>query len=141
MIFQSNQEEYHLRCYVIFWLAGTTVVMLTAKGPKVLEYNVRFGDPECQALLMSLRSSILDLFDATIDGTLASHRLEWAEGTSVCVVLTAQGYPKMTFPISQIAPFGGANPSTVDKLLSNFSASSSGWRCKDPNQLFQGISK
>ena len=68
-------------------------VMLTAKGPKVLEYNVRFGDPECQALVMSLRSSILDLFDATIDGTLASHRLEWAEGTSVCVVLTAQGYP------------------------------------------------
>jgi phosphoribosylamine--glycine ligase len=68
-------------------------IMLTAKGPKVLEYNVRFGDPECQALLMRLRSSILDLFDATIDGHLSDHRLEWEDGTSVCVVLTAEGYP------------------------------------------------
>ena len=68
-------------------------IMLTAKGPKVLEYNVRFGDPECQALLMRLRSSILDLFDATIDRRLSDHRLEWEEGTSVCVVMTADGYP------------------------------------------------
>jgi len=68
-------------------------IMLTAKGPKVLEYNVRFGDPECQALLMRLRSSILDLFDATIDRRLDAHHLEWKSGTSVCVVLTAAGYP------------------------------------------------
>ncbi len=68
-------------------------IMLTAKGPKVLEYNVRFGDPECQALLMRLRSSILDLFDATIDRRLADHRLEWEDGTSVCIVLAAAGYP------------------------------------------------
>jgi len=68
-------------------------VMLTAKGPKVLEYNVRFGDPECQALLMRLRSSILDLFDAAIDATLATHRLQWDPGTSVCVVMAAEGYP------------------------------------------------
>jgi phosphoribosylamine---glycine ligase len=68
-------------------------IMLTAKGPKVLEYNVRFGDPECQALLMRLRSSILDLFDATIDRRLGEHRLEWEDGTSVCIVLTAAGYP------------------------------------------------
>jgi phosphoribosylamine---glycine ligase len=68
-------------------------IMLTAKGPKVLEYNVRFGDPECQALLMRLRSSILDLFDATIDRTLARHRLDWEDGTSVCIVLSAPGYP------------------------------------------------
>jgi phosphoribosylamine--glycine ligase len=68
-------------------------IMLTAKGPKVLEYNVRFGDPECQALLMRLRSSILDLFDATIDRRLGTHRLEWEDGTSVCIVLAAAGYP------------------------------------------------
>ncbi|MFN2377204.1 MAG: phosphoribosylamine--glycine ligase [Candidatus Binatia bacterium] len=68
-------------------------IMLTARGPKVLEYNVRFGDPECQALLMRLRSSLVDLFEATIDRRLAAHRLEWEEGTSVCVVLSAQGYP------------------------------------------------
>lgn len=68
-------------------------VMLTASGPKVLEYNVRFGDPECQALLMRLRSSILDLFDATIDRRLGEHRIEWEAGTSVCVVMAAEGYP------------------------------------------------
>jgi len=68
-------------------------IMLTARGPRVLEYNVRFGDPECQALLMRLRSSLLDLFDAAIDRRLSDHRLEWHEGTSVCVVLTAAGYP------------------------------------------------
>ncbi|MFN2426040.1 MAG: phosphoribosylamine--glycine ligase [Candidatus Binatia bacterium] len=68
-------------------------IMLTAKGPKVLEYNVRFGDPECQALLMRLRSSLLDLFDAAIDRRLSDIRLEWHDGTSVCVVLTAAGYP------------------------------------------------
>src|SRR6185369_9946046 len=58
-------------------------IMLTASGPKVLEYNVRFGDPECQALMMRLDSSLLDLVDATIDRTLASHRLEWKNGSSV----------------------------------------------------------
>jgi phosphoribosylamine--glycine ligase len=68
-------------------------IMLTAKGPKVLEYNVRFGDPECQALMMRLDSSILDLIDATIDRRLAGHRVSWKEGTSVCVVLAAEGYP------------------------------------------------
>jgi phosphoribosylamine--glycine ligase len=68
-------------------------IMLTAKGPKVLEYNVRFGDPECQALLMRLKSSILDLFDAAIDRRLGDLALEWDGGTSVCVVLTAEGYP------------------------------------------------
>ncbi|HEY2775761.1 MAG TPA: phosphoribosylamine--glycine ligase [Candidatus Binatia bacterium] len=68
-------------------------IMLTKQGPKVLEYNVRFGDPECQALLLRLDSSILDLFDAAIDRTLDRHRIEWKQGPSVCVVLTAEGYP------------------------------------------------
>ncbi len=68
-------------------------IMLTATGPRVLEYNVRFGDPECQALLMRLRSSIVELFDATIDGRLDGHVLEWEKGTSVCVVMAAEGYP------------------------------------------------
>jgi phosphoribosylamine---glycine ligase len=68
-------------------------IMLTAKGAKVLEYNVRFGDPECQALMMRLDSSLLDLCDATIDRRLADYRLEWKPGTSVCVVMTADGYP------------------------------------------------
>ena len=68
-------------------------VMLTASGPKVLEYNVRFGDPECQALLLRLRSSLVELFDATIDRRLDRISLEWDPGTSVCVVMAAEGYP------------------------------------------------
>lgn len=68
-------------------------IMLTAAGPKVLEYNVRFGDPECQALLMRLDSSLLDLMDAALDATLSEHRLQWKAGTSVCVVMAAEGYP------------------------------------------------
>jgi len=68
-------------------------IMLTSTGPKVLEYNVRFGDPECQALMMRLRTSILDLFDATIDQRLGELQLDWEDGTSLCVVMTADGYP------------------------------------------------
>ena len=68
-------------------------IMLTAAGPKVLEYNVRFGDPECQALMMRLDSSLLDLVDATIDRRLAAYEPSWKTGSSVCVVLTAEGYP------------------------------------------------
>lgn len=84
-------------------------IMLTAKGPKVLEYNVRFGDPECQALLMRLRSSILDLFDATIDGRLAEHRAEWDQGTAVCVVMTAAGYPGDVRKGDEISGLGSAS--------------------------------
>jgi phosphoribosylamine--glycine ligase len=68
-------------------------IMLTKDGPKVLEYNVRFGDPECQALLMRLESSLVELFDAAIDRRLAGHRIEWKPGSAVCIVLAAEGYP------------------------------------------------
>lgn len=69
-------------------------LMLTAQGPKVLEFNARFGDPECEALLVRLESSLLDLLDATAD-----RRLEtvppptWRPGASVTVVMAAEGYP------------------------------------------------
>ncbi len=69
-------------------------LMLTSQGPKVLEFNARFGDPECEALLVRLESSLLDLVDATAD-----RRLEtvppptWRPGASVTVVMAAEGYP------------------------------------------------
>lgn len=69
-------------------------MMLTPQGPKVLEYNVRFGDPECQPLLMRLKTDFLDLLEATVDRRLAEiGPLEWDDRPSVCVVMASEGYP------------------------------------------------
>ena len=69
-------------------------LMLTTQGPKVLEFNVRFGDPECQALLARMDSSLLDLLDAAVDRRLSEIPLpRWKPGASVSVVMAAEGYP------------------------------------------------
>jgi phosphoribosylamine--glycine ligase len=68
-------------------------VMLTTGGPKVLEFNCRFGDPETQPLLMRLKTDIIDVFEAVIDDKLSSISLDWDERASVCVVMSAGGYP------------------------------------------------
>lgn len=69
-------------------------LMLTSHGPKVLEYNVRFGDPECQALLMRLQSDLVDVIEATVDRRLSEiEPLVWDPRPSVCVVMASEGYP------------------------------------------------
>jgi len=68
-------------------------LMLTKTGSKVLEFNVRFGDPETQPLLMRMDSDIIPIFEACIDGTLDQCRLQWKNESSVCVVMAAEGYP------------------------------------------------
>ncbi|XPV76077.1 MAG: phosphoribosylamine--glycine ligase [Desulfovibrio sp.] len=68
-------------------------LMYTEKGPMVLEYNVRFGDPECQPLLMRLDMDILDVMQACIDGTLDQLEVNISEQTTLCVVVAAGGYP------------------------------------------------
>jgi phosphoribosylamine---glycine ligase len=68
-------------------------LMLTHGGPKVLEFNVRFGDPECQALMMRLRSDLLELALATCEGRLGESDIEWEAGASCCIVMAAHGYP------------------------------------------------
>ncbi|MDR1612212.1 MAG: phosphoribosylamine--glycine ligase [Planctomycetota bacterium] len=68
-------------------------LMLTAGGPKVLEYNVRFGDPETQPVLMRLESDFFDLLLATARGKLADQELKWSDSAAVCVVLASGGYP------------------------------------------------
>lgn len=68
-------------------------IMLTKNGPKLYEYNVRFGDPECQVLMMRLKSDILDVLEATLDGRLDTVRLDWHPGTGLAVVMAAKGYP------------------------------------------------
>lgn len=68
-------------------------LMLTQDGPKLLEYNVRFGDPETQAILVRLETDLLSVFDSIYDGTLGSLKVVWAEGSSACVVAANRGYP------------------------------------------------
>jgi phosphoribosylamine---glycine ligase len=68
-------------------------LMITKQGPKVVEFNVRFGDPECQPIMMRLKSDLIPLLEATIDGTLNQVNAEWHDDPAVCVVLTANGYP------------------------------------------------
>jgi phosphoribosylamine--glycine ligase len=67
--------------------------MLTKQGPKVLEFNARFGDPECQPLMMRLQSDLVDLLEACVQGTLDQVRPVWDERAAACVVLAAAGYP------------------------------------------------
>jgi len=68
-------------------------LMLTEGKPKVLEFNARFGDPETQAVIPRLKSDIVPVMQACIDGTLDKVQLEWAEGPAVCVVMASGGYP------------------------------------------------
>lgn len=68
-------------------------LMLTQKGPKLLEYNVRFGDPETQVVMKRLESDLLPILWACTEGRLSEVRLEWKEEVSVCVVMAAEGYP------------------------------------------------
>ena len=68
-------------------------LMLTEEGPKVLEYNVRLGDPETQPIMMRLRSDLCDMLMASLDGQLAAMGARWSPNPSVCVVLASKGYP------------------------------------------------
>ncbi|MCE9632355.1 MAG: phosphoribosylamine--glycine ligase [Planctomycetia bacterium] len=80
-------------------------LMLTSQGPKVLEFNARFGDPECEPLLLRMESSLLELLDATVDRRLEScPPPTWHDGAAVCVVMASEGYPG---PVSKGQPIRG----------------------------------
>ena len=68
-------------------------LMLTPDGPKLLEYNVRFGDPETQAILIRLQTDLSAVFEAMYNGTLGQLKLDWTKGSSACVVAANRGYP------------------------------------------------
>ncbi len=68
-------------------------LMITAKGPELIEYNVRFGDPECQVLMMRLKSDLLPLLYAAATGTLASITADWSDEAALTVVMASKGYP------------------------------------------------
>ncbi len=83
-------------------------LMLTADGPKVLEYNARFGDPETQVVLPRMKTDLVEMFEACIDGKLSEMNLEFEDNAAVCVVLASDGYPvsyKKGFPITGFDAF------------------------------------
>ncbi|HYJ87575.1 MAG TPA: phosphoribosylamine--glycine ligase [Pyrinomonadaceae bacterium] len=86
-------------------------LMLTADGPKVLEYNVRFGDPETQAILVRLQSDLFRIFQAITDGELRNVQAKWSDQSSACVVLASGGYPG---PCEGGLPISGLNSAGDD---------------------------
>jgi len=68
-------------------------LMIGEDGPKVIEFNTRFGDPETQSVLMRLDTDLLDIMEAVVDGNLAEQRIAWSGARTICVVLAAGGYP------------------------------------------------
>ena len=100
-------------------------LMLTADGPKVLEYNARFGDPETQVVLPRMKNDIVDLFEACIDGTLDQVDLQFEDHAAVCVVLASDGYPEhyeKGFPIHGLEHFKDADGYYVFHAGSKFDA-------------------
>ena len=91
-------------------------LMLTPEGPKGLEYNARFGDPETQVVLPRMENDIVDVFEACIDGRLDEVELKFADNAAVCVVLASDGYPQhyeKGLPISGLDAFKGCNDKFV----------------------------
>jgi phosphoribosylamine--glycine ligase len=83
-----RREQIHY-CGVLY-----VGLMLTTAGPKVLEFNCRFGDPEAQAILLRLRSDLLELLSAAVDGRLDQADLRWDPRAALCVVMASEGYPE-----------------------------------------------
>ncbi|MCC8014853.1 MAG: phosphoribosylamine--glycine ligase [Eubacterium sp.] len=82
-----NSENRTFKGIIYFGL------MLTKDGPKVIEYNCRFGDPETQVILPRLKTDLLEIFEACVDGTLDKLSIEWDDGAACCVVMASGGYP------------------------------------------------
>lgn len=91
-------------------------LMLTPKGPKVIEYNARFGDPETQVVLPRLETDLVDICEAVIDGTLGDLDIKWKKGAAACVVMASGGYPesyKKGIEISGLDEKGGVEGAIV----------------------------
>lgn len=97
-----RQEGREFKGVIFFGL------MLTEEGPKVLEYNARFGDPEAQVVLPRMKSDLVEVMEACIDGTLDQVDLQFEENAAVCVVLASDGYPvsyEKGYPIQGLEKF------------------------------------
>lgn len=90
-------------------------LMITKDGPKILEFNARFGDPECQSYMRLLKTDLVEIAEACIDGRLDEINIEWHEGATACVVMASAGYPgayEKGFPISGLEE-AGTTPGVV----------------------------
>ena len=83
-----NSEDIIYKGIIYFGL------MITAEGPKVIEYNARFGDPEAQVVLPRLETDLLEILESCIYGTLDRIDIKWKENAAICVVLASGGYPR-----------------------------------------------
>ncbi|MGI8770652.1 MAG: phosphoribosylamine--glycine ligase [Acidobacteriaceae bacterium] len=91
-------------------------LMMTARGPMVLEYNARFGDPETQAILVRLESDLLEALEAAVDGRLSETELRWKPGASACIIASSAGYPGS---YTTGHPITGLPPASVDAVEEN----------------------
>ena len=107
-------------------------LMMTPNGPKVLEFNCRFGDPETQSLMRRLKSDLLDLIEATIEGKLSSVTPEWETRAAVCIVLASGGYPG---PIEKGKVITGIEEASLDPDVVVFHA---GTAAKDGRVVTNG---
>ena len=83
--------------------------MVTTEGPKVVEYNARFGDPETQVFMQRMKSDLLEHLVAAVNGHLYTERIDWHEGYSVCVVAASEGYPDPVMPGQKITGLDSTN--------------------------------
>jgi phosphoribosylamine--glycine ligase len=88
-------------------------LMITSSGPRLIEYNVRFGDPECQVLMMRLSSDVLELMDAAARGSVANTRLRWRNEVALTVVMASRGYPGAFEKGTEIRGLDGLDSDTV----------------------------
>jgi phosphoribosylamine--glycine ligase len=92
-------------------------IMMTPRGPMVLEFNTRFGDPETEAILLRLETDILDLFNASIDGSAHHLLIKMRPGASVCVIAASGGYPGKYVSGHPIHGLPSADPSSEDVVV------------------------
>ncbi len=102
-------------------------LMLTAGGPRVLEFNCRFGDPEAQVILPRIRSDLLDLFDAAVEGKLDQTEIRWDERSAICVVMASAGYPG---EYRRAVPIEGLEPAPADRAAEGVIVFHAGTRCE-----------
>ena len=107
-------------------------VMLTRSGPQLIEYNVRFGDPECQVLMMRLKSDLLPALIAVRDGLLHEFDLRWRDETALCVVMAAKGYPGEPLKGTEIRGLEAAGSDPAVKIFH------AGTRAQDGHILADG---
>ncbi|SFV36374.1 phosphoribosylamine--glycine ligase [Devosia crocina] len=88
-------------------------LMLTEEGPKLVEYNARFGDPECQVMMMRMESDLLPLLHATATGTLKGHEVHWKDAYALTVIMATQGYPGSYGKGSEIRGLEGLDSDTL----------------------------